>query len=170
LNAFPEIREHRLDLDFDRHEALERVAEAAEIWGAHWRQEGTGGRLELPVTAGVRRGVLGGRLWFESASSGTRAVLRIEESRYSLNLSAIGVLLLGAVGGFVIMLWPFFPQLLALAPLAGVLALVAWLLVASRLRTTGAEEFLELVAELGHREIPDLPDREPEEPDRLIEP
>ena len=61
----------------------------------------------------------------------------------TLGFSISGVLAFGALGGIVAMLWPFFPGLLKVAPLAAVLAVVAWLMVAGRLRNSGLEEFVE---------------------------
>ena len=63
--------------------------------------------------------------------------------KVTLNRGAAGVLAFGALGGIVAMLWPFFPGLLKIAPLAAVLAVVAWLMVAGRLRNSGLEEFVE---------------------------
>ena len=78
--------------------------------------------------------------------TGTSLQLEIEASRIHLHRSAVAVLLLGALGGVTVALWPLFPSLLPLAPAGAVLALVAWLLVVSRLRSRGVEDFLALVA------------------------
>jgi hypothetical protein len=51
-----------------------------------------------------------------------------------------------AIAGAVLtMLWPFFPQLLPLAPFGAILALGGWFLVLSRLRNSGPDEFLVMV-------------------------
>ena len=50
-----------------------------------------------------------------------------------------------APSGVIAMLWPFFPRLLRLAPAGIVLAIAAWLLVASKLRNADADEFFDLV-------------------------
>ena len=47
------------------------------------------------------------------------------------------------------MLWPFYPQLIAVAPFGALLALGGWFLVVSRLRTSGPDEFLDAVAAQG---------------------
>ncbi len=142
------MREHRAKTRHPRDATLAALEEAAQMWGAAWQPDGWGGRLELPVTAGLRRGVVRGRVSVEAAANGSRILFRVEESRHTLNVAAVVVLLMGGFGGLAATLWPFFPPLLSLAPLSVVLALAAWLLVASRVRTSGPEDFLELVATL----------------------
>ena len=56
------------------------------------------------------------------------------------------VLLFATAGGILTVLWPFFPDLLAVAPFGAVIALGGWFLVITRLRTSGPDEFLEAVA------------------------
>ncbi len=140
-------REHFVELPLATDEALAAVAAAAEVWGAEWRREGSGGRLVLPVTAGLRHGRLSGRVSTEPAhqGTGTRLRLEVEDSRYLLHWRAVVILLFGALGAISFTLWPFFPPLLSFAPVALVLAFAAWFLVASRLRTAGPEEFFELL-------------------------
>ena len=129
-------------------EVLRTVDDAAEVWGAAWQPEGDGGRLDLPVVQGLRQGVLTGSLRAEPADGGTLVRLQIDESRLTINWSAAAVLLLGAMGGLSLVLWPLSPKILQLAPIGAVLAIVAWLLVVSRLRYSGPVDFLDLVAEL----------------------
>jgi len=126
-------------------QVLAAVREAADLWDAFWQAEDCGGQLALPVVQGLRRGVLSIRVRAESRPSGTSLELAVESSRYHLNRAAVVVLVLGALGGVTVALWPLFPALLPLAPAGAVLALVAWLLVVSRLRSRGAEDFLDLV-------------------------
>ena len=137
--------EHSVELPLGTDEALTLLARAAEAWGAEWQRQGNGGRLYLPVNAGVRRGVLAGTVSATESGDGTQLTYRVEESRYRLRWNAVVVLLFGLAGGVAAMLWPFFPQLLAFVPLALGLALAAWFLVVSQVRSTGVEEFLELV-------------------------
>ena len=130
-------------------EALASIAEAAEAWGAEWSRQGTGGRLALPVTAGLRHGILDGRVWTEPGGEGgrgTRVRFRVDETRWALHWRAVVILLFGALGAVAFTLWPFYPALLAVAPVSLVLAFAAWFLVASRLRNAGPEDFFELVA------------------------
>ena len=49
--------------------------------------------------------------------------LTVEESRLQVNRSAVVVLLFGGAGGLIVALWPFFPGLMPLLPVAVVLAL-----------------------------------------------
>lgn len=160
-------REYRREVPLPAGPALGAVAKAAEDWGAGWQPEGSGGRLTLPVSAGVRRGVLSGRLRIEPDAPGSLAVLEIDDAHYRVNWPAVVVLGLGALGGLLATLWPFFPSLIGWLPLAAVLALVAWLLVASRLRSAGPEDFLDLVA--SHSPEPPRPSG-PEPPPAPIEP
>lgn len=126
-------------------EALAAVARTAKEWGADWQPHEGGGRLTLPLSAGLRVGLLDGRLEARAGGRGTRLVIRVERAVYRLRRGPLGILLLGALGSLPVILWPFRPQLLALAPAGLVLAFLAWFLVAARLRTAGAEEFLEAV-------------------------
>lgn len=138
----------------DRHlrrspeQVLGAVREAAELWGGHWQRQGRGGRLALPVVRGLRRGVVEGRLTAEPSGDGTTLRLEIVSRHYRLNRAAVTILILGGLGGLTTVLWPFFPGLLRFAPAGAVLAVAAWLLVSSRLRTGDEADFLALVAEL----------------------
>ena len=127
---------------------LRAVEEAAEVWGAVWQPDSQGGRLALSTVQGLRQGVLSGSLKVQPSDGGTLLRLEIEEARFSINWSATAVLLLGALGGLSLVLWPLSPKILQLAPIGAVLAIVAWLLVVSRLRYSDASDFLDLVAEL----------------------
>lgn len=127
---------------------LEAIGQAAEMWGADWRPGSTVGRLHLPVVQGIRQGIVTGDLSAEPDGSGTRLRFDVEEVFYAVNRSALAVLILGALGGLSVVLWPLSPKILQLAPIGAVLALVAWLLVVSRIRNSDAEDFLALVADL----------------------
>lgn len=129
-------------------EALAAVGRAVELWGAGWQAEGDGGQIVLPVVHGLRHELLEGRLVVIPDGGGCLLELELEEVGSRLNRSAVAILLLGAVGGLSTFLWPLFPGLLRLAPAGFVLAVVAWLLVASRLRSSDADDFLSLVADL----------------------
>ena len=54
--------EYRLEVEATPERALAAVAAVAEDWGAEWAPEPGGGQLYLPVVAGLRRGLLSGRL------------------------------------------------------------------------------------------------------------
>ncbi len=143
------MQDFRVSVGLSVEETLDAVERAAEFWGADWHRHGTGGRLELPVHAGVRRGWLTARLSAEpeppGEDSGTILTVSVESSHYRLQTAAVSILGIGGVGGLALTLWPLYPPLLALAPLALIFLVVAWLFVASRLQNSGVEEFLDLV-------------------------
>ncbi len=129
--------------------ALEAAEEAVRLWGGEWRRDGTGGSLELPVAAGVRRGHLAGSLSTASAGSDhTTVTVEVSAEDYRLQGREVMVLLMGAFGGLFLVAAPFSPQLFDLIPLAGLLLLLAWFLVVSRLRYRGVVEFLDEVLDL----------------------
>jgi hypothetical protein len=144
----PEV--HVIDTELTRDEALSALADASALWGATWDRRGNGGWLEVPVLAGLKRGILAGEVRIEPAARGSRVVFEVAESRYRMQWTAVAILALGAAGGIATTLWPYYPPLLGIAPLAVVVAIGAWILVVSRLRTSSADEFLELVAEGAH--------------------
>lgn len=87
-----------------------------------------------------------GTLTVEPKGGGSVIHFVEEASHQTVNRPAFLILLLGALGAGTVIFWPLYPPLLTFAPVGVVLALAAWLLVASRLRTSGPEDFLELVA------------------------
>ena len=139
-------REHAVGLALGRERALAALARTAEAWGADFEPAGDGGQLTMPVTAGLRRGWARGRVRVERDGEGSRVALAVEESEYRLQTAAVVVLVLSLAGAVVAVLWPIFPRLLALAPLGLALAVGGWLLVVSRLTTSGPEEFLAQLA------------------------
>ena len=147
----PVAVEHVVGLSVPPDQALAAVAAAAESWGAEWQPRIDGGHLALPVLAGIRHGVVRGRVRAEGRpGGGSRLAFVPEEARYGLNTSAVAILVLAGLGGLLTVLWPFYPSLLAAAPLGAVIALSGWFLVVSRLRTSGPDDFLaHVVAEAG---------------------
>lgn len=109
---------------------------------------GARNRLVLPVRAGIRAGEM--ELEWALARSGddTRVRLQVVRERLHTSFAALSILLVGAAGGVMTVVWPLHPDLLGLAPLGALLALLAWLLVVSRLGSYGPEEFLETLAML----------------------
>ena len=140
--------QHRVELDASPEAVLESVAAAADLWGATWQPGSSGGTLQLPVVRGLWRGVEQCQVAVEPSSSGATLELTVEESWLQVNRSAVVVLLFGGAGGLIVALWPFFPGLMPLLPVAVVLALAAWLLVVARLRSSHPEDFLKVVAEI----------------------
>jgi hypothetical protein len=140
--------QHRLELTATPRQALHSLQTAADLWGANWEPDTAGGILRLPVVRGLWRGVEQCRLTIAPAGDGASLELTVEESWLEVNRTAVVILLFGGVGGLVVALWPFFPQLMPLLPVAVVLALAAWLLVVARLRSSHPEDFLKLVSEI----------------------
>jgi hypothetical protein len=127
------------------HTALNLVAEG---WGGQWKDEAPGGELWIPVNSGLRKGFWHGTIDVEALPADTGACrLRVEQrdQQMQVNRGAAMILLFGAVGGVVAILWPFFPALVQLGPFGLVLAIAAWLLVSSRIRNSGLEEFFRAV-------------------------
>ncbi len=138
--------QHEIDLARSPEAALAAVGRAAEAWGAEVEQQGRGGRLRLPVVAGLRRGLLAGPFSVEETPGGSRVVFRPEESAQAVQVAPLLLLLLAGAGGILTILWPFYPKLLPLSSFGAVVALGGWFLVISRLRTSGPQEFLAMVA------------------------
>lgn len=137
--------DRRIEVNAAPAKVLAAAEEVARQWGADWeRMDGveTAARLGLPVIAGIRRGHLVGRLSFRPQERGSEVSFAVEEAHYAVNRSAAVVLVIGGVGAVLAMLWPFFPVLLGIAPFAAIMAVAAWLLVVSRLRSSGIEEYL----------------------------
>ena len=129
-----------------REAALAAVAKAAEAWGARW--DAGSQALRLPVLAGIRRGVVRGRLIPAGDDGATHLRLAVESSEWHVQTAAVVILAVSAVGALLTVVWPFFPGLLPVAPFGALLALGGWFLVVSRLQSSGPEEFLELVSKL----------------------
>lgn len=133
---------HDVALPVDPATGLEHLGTLAEAWGATWQQRGVaGGRLDLPVRAGVRRGLVEGEISVQRTADGCQIRYDIHDSFYRVQYSVFFLLLLGAIGGLLTMLVPFAPGLLPLLPVGVILAVAAWLLIASRLHNSGPEEF-----------------------------
>lgn len=151
---------HAIEVPDSPQQALSSLAQAAEMWGADFERQGPGGRLRLPVTGGLRRGLISGTVQVEPlGDGGSRVVFQPEERVDRLHTPAVVILLLAAVGALMTVLWPFYPKLLPVAPFGAILALGGWFLVVSRLRSSGPDDFLELVAGLGESPPPERESR-----------
>lgn len=143
-------REHTADCAGGAEPARRAVRQVAAEWGAELEETAAGILVVLPVVAGLRRGLMRGRLEVVDATGsgapGCRLILRVEDAELRLHAAAFAVLALAGAGGLLACLWPFFPRLLPLVPMALVLAVAGWLLVGARLRNSGPEEFLAAVA------------------------
>jgi len=147
------MAEHVIDLDMPAEQALAALKQTAEDWGAQIQPgeedgavEMTGSRLHLPVVAGIRRGLVSGPVEVQPAEGGSRLVFRPEKSVYYVQTPSVMILILSVAGAVLTVLWPFYPQLMPVAPFGAIMALGGWFLVVSRLRTSGPDEFLTAVA------------------------
>lgn len=131
-----------LRLEAPAARAIEAVDQVAELWGAEFEKRGTGGHLETPVAAGLRRGIVEAEVETRSAGSTTHLTLRTTKESYQLQGRELVVLLMGAAGGLFMVVVPFAPHLFDLLPMAGILLLLAWFLVASRVRHRNLRDFL----------------------------
>ena len=128
---------------------LAAIDEAAELWNAAWELKPSGGRLHLPILAGIRRGRLLTDVDVVEIPTGSSIRLAVESVEYEVNRPALFFLVMGALGALLVLLWPLAPGALArFIPFALVMMVGAWLLVASRLRSAGVDDFLDTVAEL----------------------
>ena len=141
------MREHTLELPEDPVTSLNMVAMAADAWGGMWQAEGRGGgRLGLPVIAGLRRGWVAGQLTVERSGDGSLLTYRVDQGEYKVQKAAALILLVAGLGAGVTIVAPLFPALLNLVPISIVLCLIAWFFVVARLRNSGPEEFFEDLA------------------------
>ena len=139
--------EHRVELEGDPSRSLDLLSREATSWGARWRRDGQrGGRLALPVLAGLRRGWVEGEVTVEPAGGGSRLTFRIDKSDYRLQAMSVAVLLVAALGALVVVFGPFVPALRPAVPLGILLSVGAWLFIVAGLRNSGPEEFLEGLA------------------------
>jgi uncharacterized membrane protein YgdD (TMEM256/DUF423 family) len=135
----------KINLAVSAREAWGATVRAAEAWGAEIEGNEEGGRIQMPVVAGLRRGFVAARLDLQPRIEGSHLTWIEEGSEYRLQLAPIVVLLISGIGGVLTVLWPFYPGLLDVAPFGAVLALGGWFLVLSRLRNSGPAEFLKAV-------------------------
>lgn len=153
-------REHTLSLPVPPREASSALEETAEAWGADLEAGRAARKIQLPILAGLRRGVLRGTVSVEAAEGGSRLVLREEERLDYLHMPSVMILLLAVLGAALTVLWPFYPQLLPVAPFGALMALGGWFLVISRLRSSGPEEFLKTVEAISEVEPEEVAGRE----------
>ena len=141
------MREHCLELPEDPVTSLNLVAMAAEAWGGVWQAEDRrGGRLGIPVMAGIRQGWVAGRLTAEPYGEGSRLTYRVDKSHYRVRKLAALFLFVAALGALITVIGPFIPPLLRLLPFGFLLSLSAWFFIVARLRNSGPEEFFEELA------------------------
>jgi hypothetical protein len=140
----PRAEPRSLELDVDPNRALDVLAVAAEAWGAEWLRHGTGGRLGVPVSGGLRRGWIEGTVRTERRAGGSILRFETETESYRLQVAAVFVLGIGAASGLFLMVAPLLGEALGLAPVAVVLLLAAWFMVLARLRNRSFDDFQDL--------------------------
>ncbi len=142
------MNRHHLDLPVPPDTLRSALRQAVEEWGGGFGDEQGPDEFAVPIRAGIRQGYARFRSAVEPTGSGSRLTLEVADQTLQVNRSAVMILLLGALGGIVTMLWPLHDSLLSFAPIGAVLALLAWLMVASRFRSHGPEELLATVEEI----------------------
>ena len=128
---------------------LTAVGQVSSQWGTEEAQDLSPKTLRvinLPVLAGLRMGKL--RIELEINPDGSSIDWRVTDSIYRFHRQGLVAVAFGAVGGTVAMLWPFFPGLLPLAALGLVLAVVAWMMVGSRVHYRDVTAFWQEVDDL----------------------
>lgn len=165
-----------LDLDVPPLAAASAVREAAELWDADLKEldaRGFSARVVLPVSAGLRHGVVQATVTVETAGKpsdgASRVSLTVEREAYRLQPAAVMILVFAALGALAATLWPFFPGsvVAALAPIGILLAFAGWFLVTSRLVTRNQRDFLDLIDQLAEDMEEGEPWRDPTDPSGL---
>jgi hypothetical protein len=132
----------RLILPMPAAASFKALRHKAELWGGGWQGEGLGGRLVIPVLAGLRRGLVGYAVSASDTPQGTRLEFIEEESDLKVHGPTVIVLLIAAAAALTCLVVPFVPKLLPLLPPCVVLCLATWLFIVARMRNSGLEEFI----------------------------
>lgn len=132
-----------IDLRLQIPASLKLLKGLAETWGGGWKGEGlSGGRLVIPVLAGLRRGYVGFAVSADGSAQGTRLQFVEEESDLTVHKPTLVILLIAAAAALTCLLVPFVPRLLPLLPPSIVISLATWMFIVARLRNSGLDEFL----------------------------
>lgn len=131
-----------------------RLEELAENWGGSF--EAKKGRLELPLQAGLRSGVVLAEVEALVSREGSKLRIKILEEHYLLDRVATGSLGIAAVAAIATLVLPFFPRAWVLLPPALVIAIASWLFIVARLKSRGLEDFLEELAKAATEPDPEL--------------
>lgn len=135
-------------LELAPEEAFALAVSAVEEWGGEVEEKALSSqrgpaRVQLPVSAGLRFGWVDAHLSTRAVGSGSQVLLHVENRHYRLHRSAVMVLLLGGLAGLSMLVMPLYPPLLDLLPLAALLLVLAWFMVASKVRHQNAQDFLD---------------------------
>ncbi len=157
-------RVYRLRSPHAVEKLLAACATAVEDWGGEWRACANGGELQLPVHAGLRRGIATARATAARSGAGSELSIAVNETNWWLDRSAVVLLVTAALAASALVLWPFFPAVAKLAPLGLVLGAGVWLVVLARLRHAGPAEFLAQVEAALEEPAGEAPAEEPPRP------
>ena len=128
---------------------LAAISQVCSQWGSEEVQDPSPKNLRvlnLPVLAGLRMGKL--RIELAINPDGSSIDWQVTDAIYRFHRQGLVAVAFGAAGGLVAMLWPFFPRLLPLAALGLVLAVVAWMMVGSRVHYRDVIAFWQEVHDL----------------------
>ena len=140
-------RVYRLRSPHAAETVLAACATAVDDWGGEWTARESGAELQLPVHAGLRRGIAKARATAARSGGGSELAIEVEETNWWLHRSAVVLLVTAAITAVGVVLWPFFPALANLVPLGLILGASVWLAFLARLRHAGPAEFLAHVEE-----------------------
>lgn len=148
-------REHSIDLELARDEALDWLEQLVATWAGDLRRvdaheaEASDAKLVLPVQAGLREGALLVDVTALALGDGsrTRLLFRVERSEYRLRRASLLILTGGLLSAVLIVLMPLIPRLVGLLPMAFAFMILAWFLVLARVRYRGLPEFVAKFAE-----------------------
>ena len=126
----------------------EAVESAAEQWGGQFEREGEAAELVLPVAAGLRHGLAEVRAHVAGGRARADLTLSQTAAHYQLHLTGVAMLAVAGLGALITILCPFFPGLLPFLPIGILLAVAGWLVVVSRVRMSGLDDFLGTVESL----------------------
>lgn len=140
MNATKEERVHVTEIGRAPLWVFGRMGELAEAWGGSFDVKT--GRLELPVSAGLRHGLVVAEVEALAQRDGSKVRLKQVASQYRLDRGSTFALAVAAMAALAALVLPFFPRFWPLLPPALVLTLAAWLFIVARLRTSSVEDFL----------------------------
>lgn len=146
------VPDYEITVGASSSEVRRAIEEAIELGYAVPASEAPERRLLVPLSAGIRTGSMVVDWALETSGTETRILLEVRDESLRTSPTALAILVMGALGGLMTVVWPLHPDLLGLAPLGALLALLAWLLVVSRLRSHGPDDFLATVADLATEE------------------
>jgi hypothetical protein len=141
---------------------FEKMVELADRWGGSF--DARKGRLELPVTAGLRYGRVVAEVEALARRDGAKLRVKVVESHYQVDRGSTFALAVAAVAAIASLVLPFFPHFWPLLPPALIIAVAGWLFIVARLRTSGVEDFLAELSNLAGEPPAGAPPDDGDEP------